>query len=178
MIHYIDCISALCSSTVKIKSPCKLALANLHRDSIRILMKVTRAQYLFLNKAFAIYIHIRKLADSSREWHEGALLIATTPKSKGRRYSFHWIGPLTLDRTFKCGVFSKKAASTIFKSLIWLDLGLKPALPAYWWALYVYIYIVFHPWSTHTHIYFLNLNCLKVLLRYIFIRIKLTTNSF
>ena len=45
---------------------------------------------------------------------------------------------LPLIRTLKCRVLSKEVSSTIFfKSLVWLDLGLKPDLPDHWRTLYL-----------------------------------------
>ena len=33
-------------------------------------------------------------------------------------------------------MLSKEVSSTIFESLVWLDLGLNPSLPSHWWTLY------------------------------------------
>ena len=39
---------------------------------------------------------------------------------------------LPLIRTLYCWVLSKEVSSTIFKSLVWRDLGLNPGLPDHW----------------------------------------------
>ena len=64
-------------------------------------------------------------------------LIATTPRCR-RRALFHSLdcSTLPLILTLKCWVLSKAASSTIFESLVWLDLGLNPGLPDHWRTLY------------------------------------------
>ena len=48
-----------------------------------------------------IYIHISsKLADRNQKQPKGSFSIATTPRCKGGRYSFHWIVLLTFDPYF------------------------------------------------------------------------------
>ena len=41
--------------------------------------------------------------------------IVSTPRCRGGRYSFPWIAPLPLIRTWYCWVLSKEVSSTIFK---------------------------------------------------------------
>ena len=43
---------------------------------------------------------------------------------------------LSLIRTLYCWVLSKEVSSTIFKSLVWRDLGLNPSLPDHWRTVY------------------------------------------
>ena len=46
------------------------------------------------------------------------------------------IAPLTLWFVLYNSVLSKATSSTIFESLVWLDLGLNPGLPGHWRRLY------------------------------------------
>ena len=62
--------------------------------------------------------------------------IATTPRSRGGRYSFPWIAPLYPWYVPVRWVLSKEVSSTIFKPLVWLNLGLNPGLPHHWRTLY------------------------------------------
>ena len=62
--------------------------------------------------------------------------IATTPRCSRRRYSFPWIAPLKPLYVHYGWVLSKKVSSTIFKSLVWRDLGLNTGLPDHWRTLY------------------------------------------
>ena len=59
--------------------------------------------------------------------------IATTPRCRGGRYSFLWIALLYLWSVPYNA--SKEVSSTIFESLVWLDLGLNAGLPSHWWTL-------------------------------------------
>ena len=78
--------------------------------------------------------------------------IATTLRCRRGRYSFPWIVPLYPRYVPYNAVLSKEVSSTIFKSLVWLDLGLNPGLPDHWRTLYspdqyvsaIYIYIYIH----------------------------------
>ena len=58
--------------------------------------------------------------------------IATTPRCRGALLHSLDYSTLSLILTFKCWVLSKAESSTIFESLIWLDLGLNPGLPDHW----------------------------------------------
>ena len=63
-------------------------------------------------------------------WH---FSIATTPRCRGRRYSFPWTAPIfPLVHTLYCWELSKDVSSTILKSLVWHDLGLDPGLLAHY----------------------------------------------
>ena len=62
--------------------------------------------------------------------------IATTPRCRGGHYSFPWIAPLYPWFVPVCWVLSKEVSTTIFNSLVWLNLGLNPGLPDHWRTLY------------------------------------------
>ena len=63
--------------------------------------------------------------------------IATTPRSRGRRYSLPWIAPLY--PWYVLILLSVKQGGikyNFLKFLIWRDLGLNPDLPDHWRTLY------------------------------------------
>ena len=65
--------------------------------------------------------------------------IATTPRYRGGRYSFPWITPLYpwyVSRVKYCWMLSKEVSSTILKTLLWRDMGLKPGFLDHWRTLY------------------------------------------
>ena len=62
--------------------------------------------------------------------------IATTERCKGERYTILWIAPFCPWSLPYNAVLSKAASTTIFESLVWLDLGIKPSLPDHWWTFY------------------------------------------
>ena len=84
----------------------------------------------------------KKLVTVVKGGSKAPFSIATTTKCWGGRYS---ILPLIL--TLLCRVLSKIASSSIFESLIWLDLGLNPGLPGHWQTLKVREMIGFTPFS-------------------------------
>ena len=63
------------------------------------------------------------------------LSIASSPRCSGVCHFFIWIAPHTLDPYFMMLSVKQETSSTIFESLVWLDLGLNPGLSDYWWTL-------------------------------------------
>ena len=63
--------------------------------------------------------------------------IATTPRCRGGRYSFHWIAtlyPWYVPFIAECK--ARRYQVPFLKSLVWRDLGLNPGLPDHWRTLY------------------------------------------
>ena len=58
--------------------------------------------------------------------------IATTPRCRGGHNSISWMAPLYPWSLSYNAVLSKLATSTIFNSLVWLDLRLHPNFPEHW----------------------------------------------
>ena len=75
---------------------------------------------------------VSKLGDRSRGWSKGSFSIATTPRYREGATPF----PLSLILTLYYWMLSKDVSSTIFKFLVWLDLGLNPGLTGHWWTVY------------------------------------------
>ena len=63
--------------------------------------------------------------------------IDTTPKCREGRYSFPWIAPLyPWSSPYKAECYARRLQVPFFESLVWLVLGVNPALPGHWRTLY------------------------------------------
>ena len=67
--------------------------------------------------------------------------IATTPRCRGRRYSFPWIAPLYTwyvhyNAEWYVRYNARRYKVPFLKSLVWCNLGLNPGLPGHWRTLY------------------------------------------
>ena len=63
--------------------------------------------------------------------------IATTPRCREERYSIPRVAPLySWSLRYRRWVLSKVASSTIFESLVWIDLGFDPGILGHWRTLY------------------------------------------
>ena len=87
--------------------------------------------YYYYYQYFPWVMRYKLLATVVKGDPKAPFSIATTPRCKGGGYSFLWLAPLypwSLPYNAEC----KVASSTIFESLVWLDLGLNPG---HWWTL-------------------------------------------
>ena len=83
------------------------------------------------------YLYMSKAGDHSQEWLEEFLFNSYYTKVKGKALLFLLdCFTLSLINTLSCWVLSKEASSTIFESLVWLDLRKNSGLTDRWQTLY------------------------------------------
>ena len=78
-----------------------------------------------------------KLATEVKGYPRAPFSIATTPRCRGGCYSIPWIAPLhpwSLPYNAECS--PRQHRVPLFKSLVWVDLGLNPSLLDHWQTFY------------------------------------------
>ena len=97
------------------------------------MVKENRSEIVFCLSShyIYIYIYIRKVSWSTEAESEpkASFSIAIEPRCRERTTTFPGLLHLLLIHTLWCWVLSEEASSTIFESLVGLDLGLNPGLP-------------------------------------------------
>ena len=99
-----------------------------------------RYDNLLIAPCVCVCVNINNISKSKGD-RKASFSIATTPKCREGRYSFHWIAPLyPWYVPYIAEFLARKYQVPFLKSLVWHNLRLNPGLPDHWRTLYPLIY--------------------------------------